>query len=171
MESAPHATALAEAVPPGEAGGPAAFRGCRLPLARRDGWLAHGVIPRISRFCRVACLVAAWFCASGALLDCAQLFAWSRMFVGYARTLSLPQAVAETMDPGKPCRICRAIQRARNASRQQAPAPSAAAPKLVLSCERSDVLVFPPDFAGWPESPSPAPAGWQADVEVPPPRT
>ncbi len=60
-------------------------------------------------------LLTAWLCASGAMLDVAQVVAWTRMFAGYARTESIAAAARETFDPGKPCAMCRAVSKARDA--------------------------------------------------------
>ena len=118
-----------------------------------------------------ASLLCAWLCASGALLDLAQAFAWGRMFAGYARAGSVASALTRTFDPCRPCAICRAVSRARDDSRTRAPAvASAGAQKMVL------VLDAPPPFAapfapqGWPVPPSTRGEVRGDDVPVPPPR-
>lgn len=116
-------------------------------------------------------LLCAWLCASGAMLDLAQAFAWARMFAGYARTESLAAAARETFDPGKPCDICRAVSKAREAGGRGAPAaPSARVQKIFLIVEREARLVVPSVRRTWP---APAPVCAQArsaDVPVPPPK-
>ncbi|HXQ80456.1 MAG TPA: hypothetical protein VN775_04035 [Opitutaceae bacterium] len=116
-------------------------------------------------------LMGAWLCASGAMLDIAQVFAWTRMFAGYAATESLSAAIGETFDPGKPCEICRAVGRAREASDRRAPAvPSSGAAKVVLILERSAALVGQSAGRTWPVADSAAAQARSADVPVPPPR-
>jgi hypothetical protein len=117
-------------------------------------------------------LLAAWLCASGAMLDVAQVVAWTRMFAGYARTESIVAAARETFDPGKPCALCRAVSKARDACcDRRAPAvPSAGAEKMVLILERASPFVASPEPTAWPErAPAHAPVR-EADVPVPPPR-
>jgi len=116
-------------------------------------------------------LLCAWLCASGAMLDVAQVFAWTRMFAGYARSLSLAAAARETFDPGRPCEICRAVSKAREASGQHGPAaPSAGASKMVLILERPSVFVALSASRTWPVIPSVRAQERSADVPVPPPK-
>jgi len=118
-----------------------------------------------------ASLLCAWLCASGAMLDVAQVAAWARMFGGYARTESLAAAVRETFDPGKPCVICRAVSQAREASERHAPAvPSAGAEKMLLIFERTAPFVALAAPRSWPGVPSARAPARIADVPVPPPR-
>lgn len=115
----------------------------------------------------VCCLFAAWLCANGALLDVAQVFAWARMFAGYAQTESVTAALRSTLDPAKPCPICLAVEKARDASReQQPPAATVALEKIVLICQRAEILFAPAAPREWPET---APA-WREPVPLPPPR-
>jgi hypothetical protein len=116
-------------------------------------------------------LLIAWLCASGATLDVAQVFAWARMFTGYAKTESVAAAVRDTFDPGRPCAICRAVSRAREAAGQRAPAvPPTGTDKMVLICERSNVFVAGPEKRAWPDSPRSCAVTHSGDVPVPPPR-
>src|SRR5271169_1965340 len=111
-------------------------------------------------------LLCAWLCASGALLDLAQAFAWARMFAGYARTASVVAAARRTLDPFQPCAICRAVGRAREASgaRGQAVAP-AGAQRMILVLESPAPFVAAAPEAGWPPA---APArGPVRSAEVP----
>ncbi len=116
-------------------------------------------------------LLCAWLCASGAMLDVAQVVAWARMFEGYARTQSLALAAKETFDPAKPCGICRAVSKARAATEGRVPAvPSAGAEKMILIFERCAPFVALAAPRSWPRvAPCRAPA-CVADVPVPPPR-
>lgn len=82
----------------------------------------------------IVSLALAWLCANGAVLDVAQVFAWSRMFTGYARDLSVGDAMRETFDPAKRCPICEAIAMAKQSAGEQAPAAiqQGAGAKIVL---------------------------------------
>jgi len=116
-------------------------------------------------------LLCAWLCASGAMLDVAQVFAWGRMFTGYARSESLIAAARETFDPGKPCEICRAVSKAREASGKHAPAvPSAGTEKMVMIFERMAPTLMPPIERSWPTAPGARVLVQGGDVPVPPPR-
>jgi len=116
-------------------------------------------------------LLLAWLCASGATLDLAQVFAWTRMFAGYARTESVLAAAKETFDPAKPCKICRAVGKAREASGRHAPAVPAVGPeKIILIFERAAPFVAVPAQRAWPvAAPARAPVRG-GDVPVPPPK-
>ncbi|HEY5078373.1 MAG TPA: hypothetical protein VII43_00945 [Opitutaceae bacterium] len=116
-------------------------------------------------------LLCAWLCASGALLDVAQVFAWTRMFVGYARTESIAAAARETFDPAKPCALCCAVGNAREASRRHGPAvPAAASERVVLILERPASFVAEADGKSWPEARSACAPARVGDVPVPPPK-
>ncbi len=117
-------------------------------------------------------LLCAWFCASGAMLDIAQVVAWSRMFAGYTRTESFAAAAKDTFDPERPCAICRALSRARETCGERAPAvPTTSSEKIVLILER----VAPPVVAlarpEWPTAPAARAPSRSADVPVPPPKS
>jgi len=119
----------------------------------------------------VVSLLFAWLCASSAMLDLAQVFAWTRMFAGYARTESFAAAARETFDPGKPCEVCRAVGRAREASDRHAPAvPTAGCGKLVLIFERTAPFFGLSARRTWPVAPSVRAQARGTDVPVPPPR-
>lgn len=110
-------------------------------------------------------------CASGALLDVTQAVAWTRMFAGYARTESLGAAARETFDPAKPCSLCRAVSRAREASEPRCPvAPAAASEKLILIFE-TPLAFIPRDGRGaWPVTVARHGSARAGEVPVPPPR-
>lgn len=117
------------------------------------------------------CLFLAWLCASGALLDTVQVFAWARMFAGYARTMSVVEAAIETMDPGKPCPICLAVRRARDSQRPKQPAvPPASVARMLLVPVQNEPFVLPSIRPEWPEAVPVAMASWLTPVSVPPPR-
>jgi hypothetical protein len=111
---------------------------------------------------RIACasLLCAWMCASGALLDVTQAVAWTGMF-----------AARETFDPAKPCSLCRAVSRAREASEPRCPvAPAAASEKLILIFE-TPLAFIPRDGRGaWPVTVARHGSARAGEVPVPPPR-
>jgi hypothetical protein len=122
----------------------------------------------VRRNLSVLCLLAAWLCANGVVLDLVQVYAWARMFTGYAQTVSIRQAAAETFDPGKPCAICKAVQKARDAGPK--PAATAAVERITLICQRTKIVLTGPSRQEWPEaSPRFAPA-WREPVPQQPPR-
>jgi hypothetical protein len=125
----------------------------------------------MSRRVAILSLLCAWLCASGAMLDLAQVFAWGRMFAGYARSESLVAAAKETFDPGKPCEICRAVSKARDAAARHAPAPlSAGAEKMVMIFERAAPTVILGAEGSWPETGGAIALARPGEVPVPPPR-
>lgn len=106
------------------------------------------------------------------MLDVAQVVAWTRMFAGYARTESIAAAARETFDPGKPCAMCRAVGRARDAcGDRHAPVVLASGvEKMVLILERASPIVAPLERSAWPETARPFAPLRVADVPVPPPK-
>jgi hypothetical protein len=125
----------------------------------------------MSRRLAILSLLCAWLCASGAMLDLAQVFAWGRMFAGYARCESLAAAAKETFDPGKPCEICRAVSMARDAAAKHAPAPlSAGSEKMVMIFERAAPAVILGVEGSWPGTEVAVAPARPGEVPVPPPR-
>jgi hypothetical protein len=122
---------------------------------------------------RVACaaLLCAWLCASGAMLDLAQVVAWARMFAGNVRTETITAAAKETFDPTKPCGICRAISKAREESESRRPtAPAPSGEKIILIHESPAALALQKIEATWPDVNSAGAAKRCSEVPVPPPR-
>jgi hypothetical protein len=125
----------------------------------------------VSRRIPASFLLLAWLCASGAMLDVAQVVAWGRMFAGYARNNSVVSAAQQTFDPSKPCAICRAVSRAREASGPRSPAvASAGSEKRVLILEAATPFVAVAAERDWPRVTSCAADVRCGDVPVPPPR-
>jgi hypothetical protein len=125
----------------------------------------------VSRRLASISLLCAWLCASGAMLDVAQGFAWTRMFAGYSRTESVASAARDTFDPARPCRICLAVKAARDASCTHCPvAQQAETSKIVLAFEEPGIFVGQVPSRVWPSvMPLGAPARPE-DVPLPPPR-
>jgi hypothetical protein len=98
-------------------------------------------VRRVSCF---VCLLVAWLCANGAVLDVAQVCAWGRMFAHYVQAMPVETALSRTFDPGQPCELCLAVQQARAAGREQSPAPPpASSVRLVLISQQTEPLVPP----------------------------
>ena len=97
------------------------------------------------------CLLFAWLCANGAVSDVAQLVAWSRMFAGYARVLSVSAALEETFDASKPCELCLAVKKERASENTQSPAAALSVEKLLLACSTPAATeLFAPPAGDWP---------------------
>jgi len=125
----------------------------------------------VRRILCASCLLLAWLCANGAALDLMQVFAWGRMFAGYARQMPAEAALARTFDPAKTCPLCQAVQQARKAGREPGPAPTPnAAVRLVLIAQELDALKPPAVPSDRLEVISMCAAGRRDPVPVPPPR-
>ena len=118
------------------------------------------------------CLLLAWLCATGAVCDVAQLFAWGRMFAGYARVLSVREALTETFDANKPCELCLAVKKTRTSEEGQPRAAEFSAEKLLLACATTaDTELVPIAPANhWPLALDWNATGRVDPVPVPPPR-
>lgn len=119
----------------------------------------------------ITSLFLAWLCAHGAIWDLAQVFAWTRMFAGYAQTLPLGAALGQTFDLSKPCKLCCAIRRAKESPPQHLPAQTVRdTEKLILALESPAPLFLPRPVREWPD------LAWTAldarvdPVPLPPPR-
>ncbi len=138
-------------------------------LSGRRVWHA-GVRFRLS----IGGLLFAWLCASGGLLDIAQVFAWSRMCAGYAQTMPVREALTETFDPAKPCEICMAVLKVRKADeakRSPASAPETwSLAKVVLIAAEAEAVVSAPVLEAWPVSVNCYAEARSYPVPVPPPR-
>jgi hypothetical protein len=116
-------------------------------------------------------LLFAWLCANGALLDVAQLLAWSKMFAGYSGTMSVAAALQKTFDPAKKCRLCLGVARAREAAQQQLPqAVERSAEKLLLAVHSPSPVILIPSAGDWPATPARVAPHRTEPVPVPPPR-
>lgn len=119
----------------------------------------------------IASLFFAWICANGAIWDAAQVFAWGKMFAGYAQTMSMPAALEATFDPARPCDLCLGVASAKETARQQLPQDvERAAEKLVLALHVTGPIVLVKTRSEWPHAMANiAPVRTEA-VPVPPPR-
>jgi hypothetical protein len=124
----------------------------------------------MSRRLSAISLICAWLCASGAMLDVAQVFAWTRMFSDYASVEPVAAALSDTFS-GRPCEICRAVTNAREAAGQRAPAVlSAGGDRMILISERPEVFVAAPTERAWPRVTLVRAVARICDVPVPPPK-
>lgn len=119
----------------------------------------------------IAGLLFAWLCAQGALTDAMQVFAWGRMFTGYARTMTWSAAVRQTFDPNKPCELCCAVREVRKAERKAPAAPlTDDAAKLVLFLTAAEAGVGPALSSAEFSSRESMATEWCVPVPKPPPR-
>ena len=123
------------------------------------------------RRCSLFLLCVAWICANGTALDLVQVFAWTRMFAGYACVLPVGAALRTTFDPSKPCELCRAVAKAQDSAQRQAPVvPVRSGAKQVLACTRPTPFIFPSQRETW-AGPRPERASSRVEpVPVRPPR-
>ena len=120
----------------------------------------------------ITCLLFAWLCANGALLDAVQVFAWGKMFSDNTRTMDVAAALRATFDPAKACELCVSVATAKDTAARELPATveRASAEKLLLALHTPARPVFLLPSADWPETlASVAPSRTEA-VPVPPPR-
>jgi hypothetical protein len=115
-------------------------------------------------------LLAAWLFASGVLLDATQVLAWTRMFAGYAGHESISAAAKDTFDPARPCAICRAVGKAREASKAGPVAQSKTVKGPVMIFQPIDPLVIGNIELSWPAAPHERAPARCDDVQSPPPR-
>lgn len=123
------------------------------------------------RFAHIS-LLCAGLCASGAVLDIAQAFAWGRMFTSHLCCESIAEAARETFDPAKPCAICKAVGKAREASNNRAPAlPAAGDEKMVLIFDGPVEFLASVAKDAWPDVRVLIASSSIGEVPVPPPRS
>ncbi len=120
----------------------------------------------------IGCLLLAWLCANGALLDMVQVVAWGRMFAGYNETMSVGAALRETFDPNKPCELCVGVAEAKETAQQQLPPvpEQSYAAKVVLVCDAPAPIVFSSFSREWPSALASAGPSRCDPVPVRPPR-
>lgn len=116
-------------------------------------------------------LVVAWLCANGALWDAMQLMAWGKMFVGYSESMTVSAALQETLDPAKPCEMCKGIAKARSATENEVPPTDhAGAPKFVLVIHTVEAPFFSNSTRDWFAAARPFGTERTDPVPLPPPR-
>jgi len=121
-------------------------------------------LPPVPHRCKVIVVLVAWLLATGAQWDLLQTVGWGRMFVRFAATMSVPQAVKRTFS-GEMCGVCKAVNQAKQQQDPAVPAEGSKA-KLAMICPPSPRFVFSaPEGAPWsPSDRNPL----SADRPVPP---
>jgi hypothetical protein len=118
-----------------------------------------------------ACLLFAWLCANGAVSSLAQVFAWGSMFAGYARVLSVTEALTETFDASKPCELCVAVKKNRATEDAQPRGAVLSSERLFLACSTPIASeLFEPRAGNWPATTDWIAAARTEPVPVRPPR-
>lgn len=119
----------------------------------------------------IAGLLLAWLCANGALLNTVQVFAWTKMFTGYAESMTVAAALRETFDPAKPCDMCLGVATAKEATQEQLPQTiERSAEQVLLALHPTARIVFVNPPGDWPAAPAGAAPHRREPVPVPPPR-
>ena len=125
----------------------------------------------VRRHVAIVSLCFAWVCANGAIWDAAQVFAWGKMFAGYAQTMSVSEALRATFDPEKPCDMCVGVAQAKETAKQQLPqAVEHSAEKLFLAIHAPARIVFANAPGEWPAVLASTAPVRSESVPVPPPR-
>jgi hypothetical protein len=122
--------------------------------------------------CNLCVILLAWFAATGIQWDFVQVFAWGRMFAGYAQTMPLSRAVSLTFQPDNLCGLCRIVKDAKQQEGQSGvPQSGSAAGKAPLVFQAAQgVVVARPAVAPWWTSGPVAPETIRAAPQLPPPR-
>jgi hypothetical protein len=81
---------------------------------------------------QISALLLAWFMATGSQWDLVQVFAWGRMFAGYARVMSVESALRLTFKPDRMCSVCKMVKAAKQQEEQTPAAPSKTLGKILL---------------------------------------
>lgn len=128
--------------------------------------------PLMRKMTAVTFMLVAWLCANGATWDVVQVLAWTRMFAAYSVTLPPAEALQRTLDPGKPCALCKIVKKARAAQPREGATKDSAkeTDRLVFVAESSAVLTFSSDDRDWPGAVSLVGPARVDPVVVPPPR-
>ncbi|HUR57125.1 MAG TPA: hypothetical protein VM029_05420 [Opitutaceae bacterium] len=122
------------------------------------------------RIIAITALLSAWICANGAIWDAVQVFAWSRMFAGYAQQMSVTAALRETFDPAKPCELCGTVTKAKAGEKRTLPQPEGGSTKLELACETAATVVESSPRETWASAPPPRLVTRTPGVLLRPPR-
>lgn len=121
---------------------------------------------------QLICLLGAWLLATGSQWDLVQVFAWGRMFAGYAREMPLAAALGQTFKPDNMCNLCRAVKEAKQ-EQDQSPAATYkdGLGKILLVFEPEPrVVVARPSFSSWSPGDRVLTGATRAAPPVPPPR-
>ena len=103
----------------------------------------------VRRALSITTLCFAWFCANGALWDCAQVFAWGKMIHDYSQVMPLTKAIETTFDGSAPCEICVVVEDTQQQDTSQQVERSGR-DKMLLAIHQPDpVVLVSPQFS-WP---------------------
>jgi hypothetical protein len=120
----------------------------------------------------ITCLLFAWLCANGALLDVVQVVAWGKMFSAYSKTMPVTAALRETFDPTKPCEMCIGVAAAKeDLGQKNVPLTTEqGSNKLVLAFHRATPVILLKVSEEWPAALARTASVRSEPVPVPPPR-
>jgi len=94
--------------------------------------MRHHLYDRLRHRIQILVVLVAWFLATGCQWDIAQVVAWSNMFAGYSKDMTVTAAVQKTFS-GEMCPICRAVQKGKQAQEHDgAKTPEAKTPGKLL---------------------------------------
>ena len=117
-------------------------------------------------------LFVAWFLASGSQWDFVQTFAWTKMFVGYVRTMPAGKVLTETFDTGKHCALCQVVAQAKQHEQESSPrSETNLKGKITFVCAPANELIFAtPIYKKWRDIKVIQNKDWLTAPPVPPPR-
>lgn len=81
---------------------------------------------------RIGLVVLVWLAASGSLWDAVQVVAWGRMWVLNLESRTAVEALAETFSEDAICGLCKTVQAAKEAPREDGPVVIEASGKVPL---------------------------------------
>ena len=134
---------VAPAAPVAPASAPAGLR--QFSFARAGVACRVAALVRSPRSLVLVCL--AWLVASGAHWDLVQTFAWTRMFVNFARVVPVDDALRRTFSGEELCSICKIVQTATQTNGEETPLAGARTPQkflLLVPSAPAVVIAAPP---------------------------
>ncbi|HEY0947342.1 MAG TPA: hypothetical protein VGD81_18805 [Opitutaceae bacterium] len=125
----------------------------------------------MTRRLQLSAVLLAWLLATGSHWDLVQTVAWGRMIGNYARDMSMVEAIRLTFTSGKLCRMCEAVQEAKQQqSDATVPGGKLDGKVLLVFQPAPHVVIDVPALERW----VPADDTWsgrgRASPPVPPPR-
>jgi hypothetical protein len=124
-----------------------------------------------SRF-QILVILFAWLLATGGQWHLVQSFAWGRMFVAYAKTMPVSEAVRLTFTPDNMCGVCELVSAAQQQHGDTAlPVGTSLDAKTPLVFQPAHtVIIAAPAAPSWSLSDRETPAAERAAPPLPPPR-
>jgi hypothetical protein len=115
--------------------------------------------------------LTAWLLATGSHWDLVQTFAWGRMIVTNAQSMSLGAAVERTFQPDQLCPVCKAVEKAKQQDERAAVPGGKLAEKIVLVYQpEQPFLIAPPELESWTRDTQWVASAEKAEPPLPPPR-